>query len=82
MEHMSDYEEKKEKKEELPKNFQYPKYKKIDKKEYEVVLVGKGFLILKNEDGNNEKVSHSFSNLYVVKEKIYKENGIFLWKAE
>ncbi len=74
---MKKYDEYEEK--DFNSNYQEPK-KKVELKEtFEVVLVGKNFLILKNEDGNNLRLKHSFSNLYSIGEKIYKENGKFLW---
>jgi hypothetical protein len=56
--------------------------KELPSEEFEVVLIGKNFLILKNKEGNNSRVKYSFPNLYTIGEKIYKENGIFLWAKE
>ena len=61
-------------------NYQYPKKYNIKKEEYKVILVGKNFLVLENKEGNNIRVKNPSSNLYPTGEKIYKENGNFLWE--
>lgn len=61
-------------------NYQYPKKYNIKKEEYKVILVGKNFLVLENKEGNNIRVKNPSSNLYSTGEKIYKENGNFLWE--
>lgn len=60
-------------------NYQYPK-SKLKKEKFVVVLIGKNFLILNDENGNNLRVQTLSSNLYSINEKIYKEDGKFSWE--
>ena len=64
----------------LEYNYQFPDEMPHVIEEFEIVLTGKGFLILKNRDGYNIKVRCPDSKPYSIKEKIYKEEGQFLWK--
>lgn len=63
------------------KNEQYPNKNEYLTEEFEVVSILDGKLILMDKDGNNVRVRYSFPNLYNIGEKIYKENGTFLWKS-
>jgi len=71
-------EEYKKKKDDL--NYQYPKKYEVVKEEFEIVLVGQNFLVLKDGDGNNIRVKYPSANLYKTGEKIYKEDGNFSWE--
>jgi hypothetical protein len=78
-------EEKKKEDKEVAYNYQYPKkevIKEIKKEKFEVVLIGKNFLILNNSEGNNIRVICPDTSKFSVNEKIYKENGIFLWERK
>lgn len=59
-------------------NYQFPNE---DKEEFEVVLVGVSFLVLKNKDANNLMIETSYSRLYKTGDKIYKENGEYIWRT-
>jgi hypothetical protein len=61
-------------------NYQYPKKHKKVKEEFEIVLVGSNFLIVKDGLGNNLRVKLSSSDSYKKGEKIYKEDGKFSWE--
>lgn len=61
-------------------NYQYPKKSKSET--FDIILIGKNFLILKNKDGNNIRVKCFSTNLYSIGEKIHKENGKFTWEKE
>lgn len=76
-------EEKEDEKVELENfsNYQFP-IRKFERETFKVILIKKNFLILSDKDGNYTRIFNSFSNLYSIGEKIYKENGIFLWKRE
>jgi hypothetical protein len=67
--------------EESPENSQFNfQYQKQEAEEFEVVIAGINFLILKNMDGNNTRVSCLSASSFSVGEKIYKENGRFTWE--
>ncbi len=57
-------------------NFQYKK------EEFKIIIVGKNFLVIEGEDKNNLRVHCPFPNEYSIGEKIYKENGKFIWERE
>ena len=61
-------------------NYQYPKGYKVVKEEFEIILIGNNFLVLKDGDGNNIRVKHPSTSLYKTGEKIYKEDGNFSWE--
>ena len=61
-------------------NYQYPKKHKKAKEEFDIVLVGSNFLIVKDSLGNNLRVKLSSSSPYKKGEKIYKEDGKFSWE--
>lgn len=61
-------------------NYQYPRYKKAQE-EFEIILVGINFLVVKNKDGNNLRIRNiDSSRPYNTGEKIYKEDGKFKWE--
>lgn len=59
-------------------NFQYPKKK--TKENFDVILVGNNFLIVKDGEGNNIRIKLP-SPTFSIGEKIYREDGKFSWET-
>ena len=62
-------------------NYQYPESNNIVE-EFEIVRIEEKTIILRDNCGNNVRIKdHPLFGKASIGEKIYKENGVFLWKT-